>query len=245
MSRRSNFARWWSGYVRGRDQARLARYQAASGPRLRLASRIALWLHVGMLLLVASAFVSVAMAQPIPRDAQRYQLTLKRELQLAWGLQAPMATFAAQVHQESRWRLDARSPVGAVGLAQFMPATANWIGGLDAGLSTRDPTNPTWSLRALVTYDKWLSDRIKADNDCERMAFILSAYNGGLGWVYRDQATASGKGLDKRFWFDSVELVNAGRTAAAWQENRSYPKLILLTYTPRYTAAGWGLGVCP
>jgi len=45
----------------------------------------------------------------------------------AWGLEAPVALFAAQVHQESGWREDARSPVGALGLAQFMPGTAAWI----------------------------------------------------------------------------------------------------------------------
>src|SRR5450830_1352435 len=114
-----------------------------------------------------TAWSIVHAADSISREAQQHRLTLKREAQLAWGLGAPVATFAAQVHQESRWRVAARSPVGAVGLAQFMPSTSNWIGGLYASLGDRAPTNPVWALRALVTYDKWLADRIKATDDCE------------------------------------------------------------------------------
>lgn len=179
---------------------------------------------------------------PIPRDAVRHQRSLKREAHQVWGLGAPVATFAAQVHQESRWRANAASPVGAQGMAQFMPATARWISGIDGQLATGDTLNPTWALRALVIYDKWLFDRIKAADDCNRMAFTLSAYNGGLGWVYKDQALASSSGLDKLTWWSSAETVNAGRSAANWQENRHYPRAIIFKHQPLYAA--WGLGVC-
>lgn len=192
--------------------------------------------------LTAPAPTPAPASAAIPRDAMRHQLTLKREAHQVWGLQAPVATFAAQVHQESRWRTNAASPVGAQGMAQFMPATARWISGIDGQLATGDTQNPTWALRALVVYDKWLWDRIKAFDDCNRMAFTLSAYNGGLGWVYRDQALASSSGLDKLTWWSSAETVNAGRSAANWQENRHYPQVILFKHQPIYAA--WGPGVC-
>ena len=76
------------------------------------------------------------------------------------------------------------------------------------------------------------------------MAMTLSAYNGGLGWVWRDQKLATANGADSGRWFDQVERFNAGRHAAAFKENRGYPRLILLTYEPRYIAAGWGKGSC-
>lgn len=102
------------------------------------------------------------------------------------------------------------------------------------------------ALCALVTYDRHLWERIKADSRCERMAMTLSAYNGGLGWVWRDQKLAAAQGVDSGRWFDQVERVNAGRHKAAFRENRGYPRLILLTYEPRYSAAGWGNGMdCP
>lgn len=195
------------------------------------------WLCLLVIVLIAS-MSSTAQAQGIPRAAQRYQATLKREAQLVWGLQAPVAALAAQVHQESRWQLDARSPVGAIGLAQFMPATATWIGSTTPSLADRDPTNPTWSLRALVTYDKWLFDRIRADNACQAMAFALSAYNGGLGWVYKRQKRSSSPGV----CLDATCNINPGIAPAAQAENQHYPALILRTYAPVYQA--WGASPC-
>ena len=234
----NNWGRWWSGYVRQQEDARLTRHQTANAPRMRLATRIALWLHVCIFLFLLSAFMSVVLAQTIPRDAQRHQLALKREAQHAWGLGAPVATFAAQVHQESHWREAAHSSVGAVGLAQFMPSTSNWIGGLYASLGDRAPTNPVWALRALVTYDKWLTERIKAADDCERMAFALSAYNGGLGWVYKRQKISQTPGL----CLDNTCQLNPGITPASQAENQHYPEVILRKYEPLYSS--WGNGSC-
>ncbi|WP_163769991.1 transglycosylase SLT domain-containing protein, partial [Proteus mirabilis] len=74
-----------------------------------------------------------------------------RNARLEWGLSAPVADFAAQLHQESGWRPDAISPAGAQGLAQFMPATADWISQLIPMLSSREPFNPAWAIRALVS----------------------------------------------------------------------------------------------
>jgi soluble lytic murein transglycosylase-like protein len=78
-----------------------------------------------------ASFLMVLLALPawgqIPAQANTYRARLTREARAAWGLEAPGALFAAQVHQESGWREDARSLVGALGLAQFMPGTAAWI----------------------------------------------------------------------------------------------------------------------
>lgn len=209
-----------------------------SRSKMKLSARIALWLHACALLVLLLGFAAVALAQSVPRDAQHHQATLKREALRVWGIDAPVATFAAQVHQESRWREGARSPVGAVGLAQFMPATSNWIGGLYSSLGDRAPTNPTWALRALVTYDRWLADRIKADGACERMAFTLSAYNGGLGWVYKRQRLSNEPGR----CLGATCAINPGVTPASQRENQHYPEVILRRYEPLY--AGWGAGSC-
>ncbi len=205
--------------------------------------RRACWVGALMLLLLAGGFFSSAKADEIPRAAEQYRRTLVRSAHAEWGLSAPIATFAAQVHQESRWRADARSPVGAQGLAQFMPGTAEWIAGLyPAALGANQPYNAGWALRALVTYDRWLYDRNQASSECDRWAFVLSAYNGGQGWVNRDRRLASASGADQLAWFDSVERFNAGRSAANFRENRNYPRLILLRYERIYLQ--WGDGVC-
>jgi hypothetical protein len=89
--------------------------------------------HNAIILLTPILLLITLLAVPawgqIPAQANTYRAQLTREARAAWGLEAPVAFFAAQVHQESGWREDARSPVGALGLAQFMPGTAAWIAG--------------------------------------------------------------------------------------------------------------------
>ena len=202
------------------------------------------WIGYLLVLLVGSLLSVRAAAADIPQGALKHRADLTRNARAVWGLDAPVATFAGQVHQESRWRPEAVSPVGAQGIAQFMPATADWIADAYPALADQQPFNPGWGLRALVTYDRHLWERIKAATPCDRMDMTLSAYNGGLGWVWRDQKLAAAQGADSARWFDQVEQFNAGRHAAAFRENRGYPRLILRTFEPRYTAAGWGRGSC-
>lgn len=193
-------------------------------------------------LLWCGGFFSQANAAGPPPAALKYRSDVIRSARVDWGLNAPVADFAAQLHQESGWNPAARSPVGAQGLAQFMPSTADWIAGLMPHLAAREPYNPGWAIRALVSYDRWLWSRVAVPDGCERMAMTLSAYNGGLGWVNRDRRLARTRGLDDARWFGSVETVNAGRSAANWRENRHYPQRILRELAPRYLS--WGGSNC-
>ncbi|PMY49125.1 MULTISPECIES: transglycosylase SLT domain-containing protein [Pseudomonas] len=195
--------------------------------------------------LAVVALVPIIALADIPVVAERYQRDLTRIAQAEWGLDAPVATFAGQIHQESRWKFDARSPVGAQGLGQVMPSTAAWLAEtFPKVLGKNEPYNPIWSMQALVSYDRWLASRITAADSCEQAAMILSSYNGGLGWLIRDRKLASAKGADKLTWFGSVERFNDGRSAAAFKENRAYPRLILRQWEPLYIQAGWGKGRC-
>ena len=190
-------------------------------------------------------FVAFPAQGQIPPDAGKYKRELVRNARMVWGLDAPISTFAAQIHQESGWRADATSPVGAAGLAQFMPSTAGWISGTYKALQDNQPNNPTWAIRALVEYNKWLYDRVPPSfNHCERMAFVLSSYNGGLGWLQKDVQLAKVNGADVTRWFDNVERFNSGRSAANFKENRGYPDRILNTLEYRYRTDGWGITSC-
>lgn len=182
-------------------------------------------------------------SREVPTAALRHRADLTRNARAVWGLDAPVAVLAAQVHQESGWREAVRSPAGALGMAQFMPATAKWIAQAYPSLAAPDPMNPSWALRAMVTYDRHLWERVSAADDCHRWAMALSAYNGGLGWISRDKAVAASQGLDPSRWWEHVETVNAGRSASNWRENRGYPVRILRQLAPLY--ASWGQGVCP
>lgn len=183
-------------------------------------------------------------ANEVHGKSWRYKHGLTQASHLMWGLDAPIATFAAQIHQESRFNPNAKSPVGAAGLTQFMPGTAQDMARLYPSLSPAAPYNPDWALRALVAYDLQLWRQIKADDDCQRGAMMLSAYNGGLGWVRRDQNLARAGGHSGQRWFGQVEWFNAGRKSSAFTENRNYPRQILMIHEPNYVAAGFGAGLC-
>ncbi|HHT7856364.1 transglycosylase SLT domain-containing protein [Pasteurella multocida] len=193
-------------------------------------------------LLLAFALLCPLAVQSVPHTAKSYQRELTRNSHAIWGLKAPIALFAAQIHQESQWDIRAVSPVGARGLAQFMPSTARWISGLYPELADNQPYNPSWALRALVRYDNWLYQRVSARSECDRMAFMLSAYNGGLGWVQKDKRKAKAQGFDPQTYWQSVELVNSGRSRANFTENRGYPKRIIYRWQPLYKT--WGRSVC-
>ena len=98
-----------------------------------------------------------------------------------------------QTNQESGFNPDARSPAGAIGIAQFMPTIAAAYG--------VDPTNPWQSLDGMARYDLaslrafwgW-SHTIAVDFGGNRNAYAwglaLAAYNAGgpqtgdaLGWA--------------------------------------------------------------
>jgi soluble lytic murein transglycosylase-like protein len=188
----------------------------------------------------ASAAPGAGVPQSAPQAALQYRRLLVRTAHAAWGLDAPVAVFAAQVHQESAWRPLAVSHVGAQGLAQFMPATTRWIGSIDPALASRQPYSPAWALRALVTYDLWLFERTPPQYGAfDRMWVALRAYNGGLGhW----QAEARGLGvrLPTRLQVDAA-CGSARRAAVHCRENLGYPQRILVLIQPRYAA--WGPGV--
>ncbi|AXF86429.1 Membrane-bound lytic murein transglycosylase F [Ephemeroptericola cinctiostellae] len=188
---------------------------------------------------VTESLVAKSANEPHPR-AGPYKHVLIQQSRNVWGLGAPVASFAAQIHQESRWNATAHSPVGAVGLTQFMPATARWIGTYDTQLAPVDVYNPRWAMRALAVYDKFLYDKVAGINPCERLAFAMSAYNGGLGWVNKRKARSSTPNV----CFGETCDINPGITASNQRENANYPKLILKQFEPMYVRAGWGVGAC-
>lgn len=178
---------------------------------------------------------TIAFGAEVPREALQYQRSLTREARYAFGLNAPVPVFAGQIQQESKWNPNVCSKF-ACGLAQFTPATADWIAGAYSRLSSKDIFNPEWAIRALVTYDARLLTTTSMATPCDHWAVALSAYNGGLSWIARDRALCTGDCQDT-LWWGNVELHTA-RSQAAAIENRGYPRHILLVNQLVY--ASWG-----
>ncbi len=92
--------------------------------------------------------------------------------ELALRFDLSPALIEALVWQESRWRSNAVSPVGARGLAQLMPGTARELG--------VDASDPFANLEGGARYLRQQLDRF--DGDLEK---ALAAYNAGPGRVIR------------------------------------------------------------
>lgn len=205
-------------------------------------------MHAVLIVITLLLSLGSAHAATVPTAAHKHRHELTRIARQEWGLDAPVSLFAAQLHQESSWRSDARSPY-AEGLAQFTPATAAWIVSSYPHLGEATPYSPTWSMRAMVRYDLHILSAIHPWNHssipaCDRWAFTLSGYNGGPGWIARDRSLAATAGADPDRWFGHVEHHTA-RAAWAREENRAYPRRILHTLQPIYHAAGWpGVLLC-
>ena len=98
--------------------------------------------------------------------------------------------FKSQLWNESKLIPTAVSPVGAQGIAQFMPATwAEWAP--KAGYPDKPPTDPEASIMTGAMYmayliGKWKAERPEADRHCLAMA----SYNVGFGNMLKAQKAA-------------------------------------------------------
>jgi soluble lytic murein transglycosylase-like protein len=80
---------------------------------------------------------------------------------------------AAVIETESSFRLNARSPKGALGLMQLMPSTGRWMG-------ARNLFDPSQNIDAGTKYLRYLEGRFEGD-----LSRQLAAYNAGEGVVER------------------------------------------------------------
>ncbi len=175
----------------------------------------------------------------IPSRSHRYRRSLVRSVQSVWGLDGPSSRHAAQIHAESSWRPNAASHV-AHGLAQFTWSTARWISKVYPALGHAAPYSPDWAIAAQVRYNYHLYVSLAdVSNECDRWAMVLSAYNGGPGWLRRDRVMAAASGADEKAWWGSVERYSP-RAEIHRQRNRAYVADILCRIEPAYVAAGWG-----
>ncbi len=146
----------------------------------------------GMRKLVNSSYSSINGNQISPYDKQ----IKKAAATLGWDWRL----LAAVVYQESKFNPEAESWMGATGLMQLMPETAEIFG-------AEDPLDPGQNIQAGANYLKWL-DEFWADeipDPEERVKFILASYNVGQGHVLDARRLAVKFGKDPQVWEDNVE----------------------------------------
>jgi hypothetical protein len=121
-------------------------------------------------------------------------------IEAAAGKEAiPVPFFARLIWRESRFNPQAVSPVGAQGIAQFMPRTAN-------GRGLADPFDPLTALRESAEY---LGELLRQFGN---LGLAAAAYNAG---PKRVQDWLAKRGILRQETRDYVEIIT-GRSPAAW-----------------------------
>ncbi|MET7761879.1 peptidoglycan DD-metalloendopeptidase family protein [Streptomyces sp. NPDC005393] len=96
------------------------------------------------------------------------------------------AVIAAQIEAESGWNPNAKSPVGAEGLSQFMPGTWKTWGRDDDNNGRISPYDPGDAIMAQGRYDCALSRQVRRYVDGGNIVDLaLAAYNAGPGAVQK------------------------------------------------------------
>lgn len=126
----------------------------------------------------------------------------------------------AVIKAESKFKHNATSNYGAVGLMQLMPSTAVWIAGQldDTGFSPSDLQQPECNIR----YGSWYLHSLRDEFQGNEI-LMLAAYNAGRGNVMEWMKKY---GWDYRF--DDVESI-------PFQETKEYVKNVL-KHKARYKA---------
>ncbi|MBS1200572.1 MAG: mltF 2 [Proteobacteria bacterium] len=115
--------------------------------------------------------------------------------------------MAAQGFQESGLDQNVKSPVGAVGVMQVMPAT-----GKDLKVGDISQLEP--NIHAGVKYIRWVIDEYYKDEPMDNLnkgLFAFASYNAGPGRIRQLRNEAAKRGLDPNVWFGNVEQIASER----------------------------------
>jgi membrane-bound lytic murein transglycosylase MltF len=115
--------------------------------------------------------------------------------------------MAAQGYQESRLDQRVKSPVGAIGVMQVMPATGQ-------ELQVGDIRELDHNIHAGVKYIRFIIDEYYKDepmSQLDKALFAFASYNAGPGRIRQLRREAEKRGLDPNVWFGNVEQIVSER----------------------------------
>ncbi|NNJ90687.1 MAG: transglycosylase SLT domain-containing protein [Gammaproteobacteria bacterium] len=141
-----------------------------------------------------------------------YDVYFKKYAKHYFGPHVDWHWFKAQGIAESNLNPKAKSPVGAKGIMQIMPATYKEILNKNPHIPATD--EPRWNIAAGIFYDRMLYrkwKRKKTISTKERLSFSFASYNAGLGTVLKAFKKASKKHGDVKQW-QQVEGFAPGET---------------------------------
>ena len=152
---------------------------------------------------------SVKYVKNAAADAERRKLAAVVEIFKKYGKEynVDYLLMAAQGYQESTLDHSVRSPVGAIGVMQVMPATGK-------ELKVGDITKVDANIHAGVKYMRFMMDQYFKDEPMDNLNKALmtfAAYNAGPGRLKQLRRETAQRGLNPNVWFGNVERVASER----------------------------------
>jgi membrane-bound lytic murein transglycosylase MltF len=159
-----------------------------------------------------------AKAATSKEDLERFEKAVALFRKYGERYEVDYLLLMAQGYQESQLRQEARSPVGAIGVMQVMPAT-----GKDMKVGDINEIDP--NIHAGVKFLRAMMNEYYAKEPMDPLnkgLFTFAAYNAGPGRVRGLQRVAVERSLDPNVWFNNVELIAAekiGRETVTYVSN--------------------------
>jgi membrane-bound lytic murein transglycosylase MltF len=162
--------------------------------------------------------VKYAKAATSKEDISRFNHTVEFLRKYSDQYKLDYLLMAAQGYQESGLEQNRKSPVGAIGVMQVMPATG-------AEMKVGDISRLDANIHAGVKYIRFMIDRYYADEPMDRLnkgLFTFASYNAGPARIQGLRERAAKRGLDPNKWFNNVEIIAAesiGRETVQYVSN--------------------------
>ena len=152
---------------------------------------------------------SLKYAKNAAAEAERRKLRKVIGLFKKYGAQSDLdyLLMAAQGYQESTLDQNVKSPVGAIGVMQVMPATGK-------ELKVGDITRVEPNIHAGVKYVRFMMDQYFKDEPMDNLNKALmtfAAYNAGPGRIRQLRRETEKRGLNPNVWFGNVERLASER----------------------------------
>lgn len=177
-------------------------------PKTRRRFSIVLWLVILMFLAVILTFPKwITVFYPQPHRDLVFNASLEHQVDsyLVFGI----------IRAESKYQSQARSPVGAIGLMQIMPATGQWIAE-QQGIEEFDPSH-LQDPQINIDFGCWYLASLSAEFDGQ-IPLVVAAYNAGRGTV---QQWIAGE-----IWNGDLEQLEN----VPFEETRNYVHNVLKNY---------------
>ena len=140
-------------------------------------------------------------------EMKRFQQTIAFFQKYSDKYEMDYLLMAAQGFQESGLDQSVKSPVGAIGVMQVMPATGK-------DMKVGDITEIESNIHAGVKYIRFVVDQYYKDEPMDRLnkgLFAFASYNAGPARIRGLRKEAASRGLNPNVWFNNVERIASER----------------------------------